>query len=338
MWPGVLPAGATVPSVVRTTVESDEDDGGDDKSGVERFFGGAVSGGKDIAGKVWDATEDTRTGLRKGADDVAEEASDIGGFIERSVNFTDGEDFKRQWSDTAKTTDQVLTTDVDDFAKSTFDSFAKPIKESYKSGGVDEAVARGIPSGVAAVLGGKGLTKLGKLRPNGDRDSQGGDGDGGGDSAGSERGEGSPGPLTGDELAESQRYFDELPRKKTPDRTPADAYEREHTGDYNYTLRGGGEKVDADGYRVTDGGALEAKHVGNPARSPFRDDSSIPEPVREKILRQQDDEFRRYGQVVNDPSNPVRRVEVITNDPRAVPYFERLMDKYSIQGRVVVKP
>ena len=147
-----------------------------------------------------------------------------------------------------------------------------------------------------------------------------------------------PVQLTPDELTESQQYFDELPRKETPNRTAADAYEREHTGNYNYTLSGSGENIVADGYRVNDAGALEAKHVGNPARSPFIEDSSIHEPVRETIRAEQDDEFRRYGQVVDDPSNPVRHVEVITNDPRAVPYFERLMAKYDVPGQVIIKP
>ena len=37
-----------------------------------------------------------------------------------------------------------------------------PIEESYRTGGRDEAAARGVPAVLAAVLGGKGLTKLGK--------------------------------------------------------------------------------------------------------------------------------------------------------------------------------
>gem|GEM_PF-2431352 len=144
--------------------------------------------------------------------------------------------------------------------------------------------------------------------------------------------------LSPDEVAESQGYFDDLPHKDTPDGRPANVYEREQTGDQNYLLEGGGEEIWADGYRVNDAGALEAKHVTKPDRSPYVDDSALPEKLRQQILAEQEDEFRRYAEVIKDPSNPVRHLEVITNEPRAVPYFERMMEKYDIPGRVVVRP
>jgi hypothetical protein len=50
-------------------------------------------------------------------------------------------------------------------------------------------------------------------------------------------------------------------------------------------------------------------------------------------------EVDRYAQVVRDPSNPVRGVEIITNDPRAVPFFDGILSNYDdVPSRVVVRP
>jgi hypothetical protein len=129
-----------------------------------------------------------------------------------------------------------------------------------------------------------------------------------------------------------------VPSKPTPNRTAADRYEIEQTGPRNYRFDGGGEHVWADGYRGADRAVLDAKHVGKPDSSPFVPDSGIPPPIRDKILTKVEDEFRRYGAVINDPGSTPRSLEVVTNDPRAVPYFESLLEKYGIPGHVVVRP
>lgn len=41
-------------------------------------------------------------------------------------------------------------------------------------------------------------------------------------------------------------------------------------------MRGGGEKIDADGFRTSDATALEAKYVKDPVRSPLVDGSTHP--------------------------------------------------------------
>src|SRR5262249_46076545 len=99
-----------------------------------------------------------------------------------------------------------------------------------------------------------------------------------------------------------------------------------------------GEKVWADGIRAEDQTLLDAKFIDKPGRSPFIEGSDCPDFIRDKILPQIDDEFRRYAAVISDSNTPVKALEVITNDARAVPYFEGLLEKYGIPGNVVVRP
>ena len=66
----------------------------------------------------------------------------------------------------------------------------------------------------------------------------------------------------GKALGEAEGAFDDwikqFPRKGTPNNTPKDAYEIRHTGPENIEVRGGGEKIWADGARSTDASLLEA--------------------------------------------------------------------------------
>ncbi|MGE8433358.1 hypothetical protein [Chryseobacterium joostei] len=50
------------------------------------------------------------------------------------------------------------------------------------------------------------------------------------------------------------------------------------------------------------------------------------------------DEFSRYSKVINDPTNQLEGLEVITNNPNAVSTFEDLMKTHNIPGTVTVKP
>lgn len=129
-----------------------------------------------------------------------------------------------------------------------------------------------------------------------------------------------------------------LPKKPTPNGTVNDQYEIQHTGSYNYQVTGGGEKVWADGIELQSRSLLEAKYVGTPGRSPFIEGSQCYPFVRAKIVGQVEDEFRRYAAVLKDPSTPVKTLRVIINNQDAVPFFEKLLAKYGIQGQVVVAP
>ncbi|MDA0140187.1 restriction endonuclease fold toxin-2 domain-containing protein [Solirubrobacter deserti] len=137
--------------------------------------------------------------------------------------------------------------------------------------------------------------------------------------------------------AESQAWQDGLRQFQTPTHNAAGKYEVEQTGPNNFSMEGGGQKIDADGYRAADGSALEAKHVGSADRSPYVPDSNAPQFLKDKTRRLTEGEIERYAAIVRDPGNPVRSLEVITNDPRAVPYFEEILAKYDLPSRVIVR-
>ncbi|MFF5104364.1 polymorphic toxin-type HINT domain-containing protein [Streptomyces sp. NPDC000134] len=117
----------------------------------------------------------------------------------------------------------------------------------------------------------------------------------------------------------------------------AQAYQIAHTGATEYRAVGGGERVWADGFDGNTGELLDAKFIEKPGRSPFIPGSGIPDFIRNKIAAKTGDEFRRYSAVINDPSNPLTGLRVITNHPGAVPYFQGLMQQHGIPGSVVVR-
>jgi len=117
----------------------------------------------------------------------------------------------------------------------------------------------------------------------------------------------------------------------------AQAYQIAHTGSTEYRAVGGGERVWADGFDRDTGELLDAKFIDKPGRSPFIPGSGIPDFIRSKIAAKTDDEFRRYAAVINDPSNPLTGLRVITNHSDAVPYFQGLMQQHGIPGSVVLR-
>jgi hypothetical protein len=83
---------------------------------------------------------------------------------------------------------------------------------------------------------------------------------------------------------------------------------------------------------------LDAKFVGKPSASPYVTDSNVPSFLRDKILNEQQSEFLRYKAAIDDPAVPFNRLNVLTNEPKALPYFQSLMDQYKIPGTVKVVP
>lgn len=96
-----------------------------------------------------------------------------------------------------------------------------------------------------------------------------------------------------------------------------------------------GEEVWADGGRAADCRLLEAKYVGDPSKSPF---VSASNPVHERIRNLVREQFQRYAAIIRDLRSPAVSLEVITNDSRAVPFFEALLKDLGIPGEVVVRP
>ncbi|MFN6464900.1 MAG: DUF4157 domain-containing protein [Nostoc sp. DedVER02] len=138
------------------------------------------------------------------------------------------------------------------------------------------------------------------------------------------------------EAAAVEAWRDKLEKKSTPSNSVRDKFEITHTGQDNFLVKGNGEKVWVDGIRPSDQFLLDAKCVDNLARSPFVPNSKCPDFIRKNAVAQVEDEFRRYAAVIADSSTPVKGLEVIVSDKAAQPFFEDLLKKYNIPGRVVI--
>ena len=141
------------------------------------------------------------------------------------------------------------------------------------------------------------------------------------------------------DLRRTGRHLDEfmenVQTRSTPSRTAADRYEILHTGGKNYTIEGGGVRVNIDGYRGHT--ILEAKHVGSPGRSPYVPGSDVPEFVRGSVLESLQQELRRLNSVIRDPRTPFRNIEVITNSEPASQLFSVMMRRLRVPGRARVR-
>jgi uncharacterized protein YukE len=105
---------------------------------------------------------DAADGLEAGLGDLWHDVSGVATGAFHHVNVFDPERAGQSWSndwDTAK----AIYHDPLGAGSSVYHSFADPIAASYRHGGLDEAITRGTVDAAGAVVGGKGLTKLGKL-------------------------------------------------------------------------------------------------------------------------------------------------------------------------------
>lgn len=99
---------------------------------------------------------------------------------------------------------------------------------------------------------------------------------------------------------------------------PAYDYQRRESGSDQVRLEGGGKKILADGLTLDPDTvvALETKYVVNPGKK------SIYEGGRPDFLYEDfDDEMKRYASVVREPANPIDRIRIITNTPKAAAFL-----------------
>ena len=121
--------------------------------------------------------------------------------------------------------------------------------------------------------------------------------------------------------------------------SPPRVYQESVTTGIEYELKGGANsKIWADGLDKSTGTVIEAKFISNPNASTFVEGSSCYPPVRQKILDEVTDEFRRYSEIIKDPNTPLVQLEVFVSDASGVPYFQKLLNDFSIPGKVTVKP
>jgi hypothetical protein len=92
-----------------------------------------------------------------------------------------------------------------------------------------------------------------------------------------------------------------------------------------YMPTGTGGGVWADGYRPTDGAIVDAKHVRQQGCSPRTLEGLNADQFATRLLRPGDeDEIMRYGQAIANPQNHTRYLEIDTDDPATVAYWQYL--------------
>ena len=128
-------------------------------------------------------------------------------------------------------------------------------------------------------------------------------------------------------------YKDELKTRNNVAQREAGAYQSKTCGDTEFLIEGNGEKVWADGINETTNHAQDAKYVGDVRKSPYVENSSAPEFLQIKIK----DEFERYSKVINADDNPLEGLEIFTNTEESSKYFQKLLDKFGINGKVIIK-
>jgi hypothetical protein len=133
-----------------------------------------------------------------------------------------------------------------------------------------------------------------------------------------------------------RQYVETLKQWPTPITTPAGRFEVEQAGPLNYRVPIGDESFNIDGFN--DQTIVEAKYVGQVAKSPYVDGSSAPPFLRAKIRQEQLDEIRRMKAIVEAADNPFESIQIRTNESSAATYFEALLLEQDAPGSVVVVP
>jgi hypothetical protein len=117
------------------------------------------------------------------------------------------------------------------------------------------------------------------------------------------------------------------------------AYQYVICGNTETHVMGGGVEVWADEILPAQGMLRDAKYTNDLRRSPFIDMPNHPMGrIRNIVLQNVYDELARYSAVINDPATPVFGLEIVSNTPLSVPFWERMLQQFNIPGRVVVNP
>jgi hypothetical protein len=129
-----------------------------------------------------------------------------------------------------------------------------------------------------------------------------------------------------------------LKRRPVPGNREAYQYQRKHAGPEEVLASGGETQVWADGVRMDSARLVEVKHIGAADSSPFVPGSKCDDYVRTMIQEEVAEEFSRYAAIIKDPRTPAVALEVVLNESRAVPFFEALLQRFGIPGKVLVRP
>jgi hypothetical protein len=144
------------------------------------------------------------------------------------------------------------------------------------------------------------------------------------------------------EQAETEQWAQSLPASGPSGGSAEDiAYQLRVAGNPERIVPGVNptDKVHADGIRPTDGALVEAKYVRELGCSPRNlADLQTGDFITGRIAVGDDDEMRRYASALNNPANPVQFVEIDTNDPQTVGYWQFLAARHHMPSDVRVVP
>ncbi|MFE4588194.1 restriction endonuclease fold toxin-2 domain-containing protein [Streptomyces laurentii] len=104
-----------------------------------------------------------------------------------------------------------------------------------------------------------------------------------------------------------------------------------------------GNTLMVDGFRDSDGMAIEAKYVNKPGKPCYRSLAELREnhrtDAKDFLFRSDRDELKKYNAALNDPRNKeMRGVETVTNNADSVAYWRVMMAAYGVKGYARYEP
>lgn len=156
-------------------------------------------------------------------------------------------------------------------------------------------------------------------------------------------------PLSPSERGDFSTWLNSLREGDISGGKPAEvAYQKRVSGYPEYEVpipKGLGREntLMVDGFRRTDGMAVEAKYVNKPNQPCYRSLEALRENHRtgQRDFLYKDDrlEMKKYSAAIGDPRNKeMRGVETVTNNQDSVPYWRVMMAAYGVKGNARYAP
>ncbi|MEV1080929.1 restriction endonuclease fold toxin-2 domain-containing protein [Streptomyces sp. NPDC050211] len=156
-------------------------------------------------------------------------------------------------------------------------------------------------------------------------------------------------PLTLGERTSFQTWLNSLRQGDVSGGRPAEvAYQRRVAGYPEYEVhippgRSVNNTLMVDGFRDSDGMAVEAKYVNKPDQRCYRSLEELRENhasgKKDFLYRSDRDELKKYAAALNDPRNTeMRGVETVTNNQDSVQYWRIMMAAYGVEGHARYVP
>lgn len=146
-------------------------------------------------------------------------------------------------------------------------------------------------------------------------------------------------PLSEIDTATFGRWSDTIEWQNAPRNTrPETLYQRRIYGDREPLVSSPGQQeVWGDGLNPGYGSVGDAKFRAN--ASSWYDPNSLDRPFMRDLARADiERRLQNYKRVLDDPANPMRSLEITTNDPRVAQVFSEAMRRLDVPGYVVIVP